>query len=153
MPGPTPKSSRTRQRRNRVSTAATRSAPAWRLPDLPPLGGSAKWHPLTVGQWEAMRDGPFADEYLPQDFGGMVRLARLWDAANKARKPEMLAKLAGEIRLQEQRFGLSPIDRRRLQWEVERGEEAEERTRSRRQRKTASATVEEDPLNYLKAVK
>ncbi len=32
--------------------------------------------------------------------------------------------LAAEIRLQCQRFGLSPIDRRRLQWEVARGEEA-----------------------------
>lgn len=153
MPGPIPKSAKTRQRRNRVSTAATRTAPAWEVPDLPALGGRAQWHELTQAQWDAMRTGPFADEYLPQDFGSMVRLARLWDAANKLRKPEGLAKLMGEIRLQEARFGCSPTDRRRLQWEVERGEEAEERTRTRRQRKTAAEAVEEDPLNFLKAVK
>lgn len=153
MPGPVPKSARTRQRRNKVATAATRSAPAWRLPDLPPLGPRSQWHELTVAQWAAMRDGPFADEYLPQDLGGMIRLARLWDAANKARRPDVLKALLTEIRLQEQRYGLSPIDRRRLQWEVERAEEAEDRSSARRQRKTAASAAEEDPLNYLKAVK
>ena len=37
------------------------------------------------------------------------------------------AGLAAEIRLQRQCFGLTSLDRRRLQWEIARGEEAEKR--------------------------
>jgi hypothetical protein len=39
--------------------------------------------------------------------------------------------LAAEIRLQRQCFGLTPLDRRRLQWEIERAEAAERRDRPR----------------------
>lgn len=152
-----PKSAATRQRRNRTSTAAKRSAPAWRVPDLPPFGelfgGRVQWHPQTVAQWNRMRNGPFADEYIEADFDEMIALARLWDARNKTRDPVKMMKFMVEIRLQGQRFGLTPIDRRRLQWEVDRGDEAEQRTTQRRQRKAATRAVEEDPLNYLKAVK
>jgi hypothetical protein len=49
------------------------------------------------------------------------RLALLWDEFYK--KPN--AQLMAEIRLQESRFGLSPLDRSRLQWEIKRGEDAE----------------------------
>jgi len=35
--------------------------------------------------------------------------------------------IGAEIRLQGVRFGLSPIDRRRLQWEIEHTEEAQHR--------------------------
>jgi len=41
-----------------------------------------------------------------------------------AKETRKRAALAQEIRMQGQRFGLSPIDRRRLQWEVERAETA-----------------------------
>ncbi len=61
-----------------------------------------------------------ASEYLESDVPGLVMLAVLKDDFfNDPRST-----LAAEIRLQEQRFGLSPIDRRRLQWEVERVESA-----------------------------
>ena len=57
--------------------------------------------------------------------------------------------MAAEIRQQSVRFGLSPIDRRRLQWEVEKGEQATERTSKRRQHKEASS---KDPREALKVV-
>ena len=56
--------------------------------------------------------------------------------------------LAGEIRLQGQLFGLTPIDRRRLQWEVARAEEAEEQ---RKRRKPPTVPVA-DPRSIIRAV-
>jgi hypothetical protein len=60
-----------------------------------------------------------AGQWLDTDRDALGRLAVLWDAFYKA--PD--AKALAEIRLQEARFGLSPIDRSRLQWEIQRAEE------------------------------
>src|SRR5688572_16253184 len=64
---------------------------------------------------------PMATQWLETDIDALGRLALLWDEFY--RKPTAL--LMAEIRLQEGRFGLSPLDRSRLQWEVARGAEAE----------------------------
>jgi hypothetical protein len=47
---------------------------------------------------------------------------------------------AQEIRLQAQRYGLSPMDRRRLQWEIERADEAQAKGRKRAAHKVDNAT-------------
>ena len=62
--------------------------------------------------------------------------------------------LAAEIRLQRQCFGLTPLDRRRLEWSVEQVEEAKEK----RQRKKApmvepAPAVENDPRRLLQVVR
>jgi hypothetical protein len=57
--------------------------------------------------------------------------------------------LAAEIRLQEREFGLTPMDRRRLQWEVERGESAAQRTENRRK---PVANPAKDPRSVLSVV-
>jgi hypothetical protein len=62
-----------------------------------------------------------SSQWLESDVDGLGRVAVLWDEFYKA--PD--AKVMAEIRLQEQRFGLSPLDRSRLQWEVKRGEDAQ----------------------------
>lgn len=54
------------------------------------------------------------DEYLKADIHGLYVLADLVD--QYWCKPSV--KLAAEIRQQRQCYGLTPIDRRRLQWEV-----------------------------------
>jgi hypothetical protein len=60
---------------------------------------------------------------------------------------------AGQIRLNEERMGLSPIARRRLQQEIDRAEAAEERVLTRRnQRVTPAAAKREDPRRALRAV-
>ena len=56
-----------------------------------------------------------AAEFLQADRHGLYRLAVLVDAFWRTEDP----RLASEIRLQAQCFGLTPIDRRRLQWEME----------------------------------
>lgn len=83
-----------------------------------------------------------ADEFLHADTDGLLMLAVLEDAFWKS--PDK--KLAGEIRLQRQCYGLTPIDRRRLQWEIVRAEKAE------RTRKKPEAPVAGDPRVALRAV-
>lgn len=127
MPGPPPKDPKIRQRRNRASTA-TRLEPDEKrrryAPRLPDLGEDKKWHALTVAWWRDVWHSPMAEQYLEADKHALYRLAVLVDAFWK----EPSRDLAGEIRLQQQAFGLTPIDRRRLQWSVEQ-EEARRRPR------------------------
>ncbi len=85
-----------------------------------------KFHRLTRAWWRHVWESPMAGEYLPTDIDGLARLAILVDDYYCAPGKELLA----EIRLQEARFGLSPIDRSRLQWEVAKGEEAERKRKS-----------------------
>lgn len=55
--------------------------------------------------------------YLDADVPGLARLASFIDLASRG---ETSAALLSEIRQLEDRFGLSPMARRRLQWELER---------------------------------
>jgi hypothetical protein len=88
-----------------------------------------------------------SSEWDESDIHGLYLLAQLIDDFWTG-KPGMTKKeIAAEIRLQRQSYGLSPIDRRRLQWEIDKGEEAAAKTHERR---TLPASKRADPR--LKAV-
>ena len=73
------------------------------------------WHPLTRAWWNDAWASEMAPQWVHSDIHGLFILAALVDAFwNGA------IELAGEIRLQGQRFGLSPLDRSRLHWEIDR---------------------------------
>jgi hypothetical protein len=152
MPGPTPKPSATRQRTNKTSTAAKLSlAPSGiKPPTLPKRkddrGKFVKWHPRTVDWWKSVWASPMAVEFLDSDVHGLLTLAELEDEFHKSTDTRTRLDLVKEIRLQRQAFGLTPIDRRRLQWEVERVKGAEEKTTKKRGR------PKKDPREYLRAV-
>jgi hypothetical protein len=137
---PLPKDPKLRQRKNRDSTAAQLEAPAGLLeiPDLP-ARGRRKWHPFTVAWWTAVRTSPMATEYLEADLNGLYMLAVLVDEF--WRLPS--AQLAAEIRQQRQCFGLTPIDRRRLQWTVQRVEEGAKRQAAPSSRRRSSGDARE----------
>jgi hypothetical protein len=120
------KHSSVRARRNKTSTHATLTVD--HDVEAPPLPGDRVWHPQTVEWWADVWASPMAPEYDASDRHGLFVLAVLVDGF--WHKPHWTA--AAEIRLQRQCFGLTPMDRRRLQWEIDRGEAAAERTRSRR---------------------
>lgn len=155
---PAPKPVALRQRRNRTPGAATlpsaKSMAKNTVPDLPKREKATEiWHPLVVAWWRSVWTSPMASEYLPSDVnGGLFQLAELhqvfWAAATSK---ERLA-AAAEIRLQEVRFGLSPIDRRRLQWEVEKGEKAVEQTTSRRKARRLQRLSKKNPRDVLQVV-
>lgn len=140
MPGPAPKPAGQRRRRNTVAGARTLTI-VDDAPAPPPLPRHLD-HPQTLAWWDAIWSSPMAPEFDPSDLHGLYLLADLvncyWseDASRGMTKKE----LAAEIRLQRQCFGLTPIDRRRLQWEIERGDQASEATERRRTSRRPKAT-------------
>lgn len=150
MPGPAPKHPSTRARRNRTSTASTLQAdPKLKAPELP----DQAWHALTVSWWRDVWSSPMAPEFDDSDRHGLFALAMLVNDFWTAETARERRDLAAEIRQQGQRFGLSPIDRRRLQWEIERTEEAQEKGTRRRAASTPrGASQTKDPRGILRAV-
>jgi hypothetical protein len=94
-----------------------------------------------------------AGEWLDSDVkGGLYRLAELNQKLWTCTDTDTFLAVQREIRLAEVGYGLNPIDRRRLQWEVEKGETAEERTKSRRHMKRLDVVSKKDPRDVLKIV-
>lgn len=148
-----PKPDELRQRRNRSATKATLPTPEEsaenEVPQLPERDGG--WHRMVTEWWESAWRSPMASEWLRSDMlGGLYEIAMLrqdfWTADSQGKRQAA----ASEIRLQEVRFGLSPIDRRRLQWTIEQGETAAERTAARREAKRPKPG--KDPRAALKVI-
>lgn len=131
---------------NRASTRAMLPAEGNSEVKAPHLPKHRDWNRLTRLWWRDIWRSPMAVEFLQSDSHGLYLLAdlvdRYWEAPSIA--------LAGEIRLQRQCFGLTPIDRRRLQWEVERVESATHGKSA----VTTSPTPEkrDDPRRFLELV-
>jgi hypothetical protein len=141
--GPAPKPAHLRQRTNRKIGSGPITAPASpRVPTIPNPDARA-WHPLTLVAWDHAWRSPMASQWLETDADALGRLALLWDDFYKAPSAEALK----EIRLQSALFGLSPLDRSRLQWEVAKASEVEQRARQTPQHLTR------DPRAVLMAVK
>lgn len=114
-----PKNPATRQRRNRAATRATLPSEEERahvrIPPLPKKGAAGRtWHELTRAWWNDIWRSPMAAKWLRADWHGLYRLAAMVDRFWFSPDP----KAHGEIRLHEQRYGLTPLDRWRLQWEL-----------------------------------
>src|SRR4051794_13417822 len=142
-PPPKPYGSAARHRWARPkATAAVLHTPEpgeVRVPALPRRApGTGEWHPLTTAWWRDVWASPMAPEYDNSDRHGLFALAMMvndfWSASDAKERREA----AQEIRLQAQRYGLSPMDRRRLQWEIERADEAQAKGRERAARRVES---------------
>ncbi len=130
------KSPETRERRNVSKTAATLTGDGVKPPNLP-AGIRQK---ETRTWWKSIWASPMAEEWLESDRQSLLRLAMLVDEfwAKPAHK------LGAEIAKQEARFGLTPYDRHRMQWKVEKPTE----------RSVAPvADPKVDPRTVLRAVK
>jgi hypothetical protein len=151
VPGPAPKPAALRQRRNATSTRAVlRSDVRVVMPELPERrteDGEPEWHPLVVLWWRDLWSSPMAPEYHSSDVHGLLLIAQLRDQFWR----EPTQALAAELRLQQREFGLTPLSRRTLQWEIERAEEAQERGRRRREAAASGAPVG-DPRRALQVV-
>lgn len=148
MPGPAPKSHAIRQRRNKSATKAVlppEVSPRSRAPALP---AERDWHSMTRKWWRDVWASPMATEYVRADEHALFRLAVLIDMFWTKPSKE----IAAEIRLQQQAFGLTPSDRRRLEWSIEQAEQAKDRGEQREVRRSRRATVieHEDPRALLK---
>ena len=142
MPAPK-KHSTVRARSNKASTASTLDSGASGIaPTLPTKpaeydGEGARinedWHEETLAWWADMWASPMAKEYHSSDKHALFVLAVLVDQFWRA--PD--TKLASEIRLQRVAFGLTPYDRRRLEWTIEVTEDAKDKGKGRRESKGA----------------
>jgi hypothetical protein len=145
---PLPKPVELRQRRNKAVTRATLSAEnaPTKAPRLPKIDG-VEWHKMTRAWWRDVWRSPMAAEYVDADKHALYRLAVLinkyWESPTQA--------LAAEIRLQQQAFGLTPLDRRRLEWSIEQAETANTRRQQRAVRMAQAGEI--DPREALRAVK
>lgn len=149
MPGPPPKPAHLRQRTNRKSGATSLSiVPARDAAKAPkiPNPDEREWHPLTLKAWAHAWASPMASQWLETDEDALGRLALLWDDFYKRPSADALK----EIRLQSALFGLSPLDRSRLQWEVNRADESEQK---QQRRAAPRRTGTGDPRAVLKAIK
>ncbi len=148
MPGPLPKAPGTRQRRNKTQGASLETKEPV-ITETPPLGTppdpEKPWHPRTVEWWDQVWSSPMAQEYVHADIDGLLGMATLVDQFWHA--PDV--KLAAELRLQRQAYGLTPLDRRRLQWEVVRAVVAQRRTQGPEKPKAGA----EDPRGALGPVR
>ena len=146
MSGPPPKNPKIRQRRNRSVTSATlrTNKSHHRRPHLPKRDDNKAWHKLTRAWWRDVWHSPMAEQFLEVDKHALYRLAMLIDAfwSQPSRQ------LAAEIRLEQQAFGLTPLDRRRLQWTVEQ-EDERRRTRTRQAPRERES---DDPRKILRMV-
>jgi hypothetical protein len=71
---------------------------------------------LTRQWWKRIWASPLSPHWAEADLGALYTLAALRDRF--FREPSV--SLAGEMRLIEERFGLSPTSRRRLDWTISR---------------------------------
>lgn len=139
-----------RARRNKATTNATLSGSVSKR-ERPSLPSSRAWLPETVAWWEDVWASPMAAEFHESDTHGLLVLAALID--HFWTEPD--AKLAGEIRLQRQSFGLTPYDRRRLEWTIESADQAKDRGRARRARSAGDRPTPkpgDDPRSVLSVV-
>lgn len=142
--GPNPKDPKLRQRRNKSVTKSTLVIDSRKtIKRAPQLPKDRAWDPMVRKWWKDVWASPMANEYLPSDVHGLLILAALmdkfWMFPNK--------QLASEIRQQQQAFGLTPLDRRRLEWTVVQTEDAKDK----RDKKRASEAVivNDDPRGIL----
>lgn len=154
MPPP-PKHHSVRARVNKASTRATLTEPNpedVEIPELPPMRlverkrkGSdglvekymveVPWRLETQQWWEDVFSSPMASEFHSSDRHGLFRLAVLIDEFWTNPSTQANA----EIRLAQKDYGLTPLDRRRLEWTIASAEKATDDGRKRR------ATTESAP--------
>lgn len=145
------KHSSTRARANRSSTAAT-------LVDVPndcetPLLEPVDhdWHPMVLKWWDAIWAAPMSGEYHDSDVHQLFLLAMVYDDFYNCEPGTVRrAQLAAEIRQQRAAFGMTPYDRRRLEWTIETAESAKDRGRERRGRQMRTP-MGKDPRDLLRS--
>lgn len=137
--GPTPKPASQRQRRNKTTSAAEIAAPPATKLELTDLLGK-HLHRLTLLTWNVWWASPLTDEWVDADVPDLVALAALVEAYWRA-DPADRPKIHAEIRMAAREFGLTPMSRRSLQWEIKRLEETKKPAEPRPRRKSGRATL------------
>lgn len=124
MPGPSPKDPAARARRNKTSTKAVIRRPNDPLiPKLPSRRGMKTWRVSTRKWWEAFWSSPMATQIdTESEYHIILRYAVLKDAFEEATSEglvDRMVKISAELRMIEKDYGMTPMPRRTLQWEID----------------------------------
>lgn len=136
MAGPAPKSPEERRRRNIPAAGEWVTLPAEPYdgprPKLPSRLGGNRPRKATLDTWRRWWSSPMAWLWDEGDWPGLIRLLVVVDEFHRSGKLALVT----EIRLQEDRFGLSPKGRQALRWRLPGAEDdlREEQTREPRRR-------------------
>lgn len=103
--------------------------PTPRLPDRP-----AGWTDMTRDWWADVWASPMSDEWHESDVHNVYVCAMLYDDMWTGETATARQKAAAEFRQQRASLGLTPYDRRRLEWTIEGAEEAKDKGAQRRSR-------------------
>ena len=138
-----------RARRNTASTASklTRSAEV-----VPPMPSGPAWHSETAKWWNDVWSSPMSPEWDESDIHNVTICALLFNDMWLAETAKERKDAAAEFRLQRKDLGLTPYDRRRLEWTIASADEATDRGRQRRERRATPAETGADPRDVLRAV-
>lgn len=160
--GPAPKDPSTRARGNKTSTRATLAAvenpeipempdPMQYVPSPFPKGSDLysepAWYPAVKEWWEAIWSSPMSSEFSEESdkHGLYLGCALLQESINPMNKiterMSALTKFEGVVR----NYGLNPMARRALQWEIDRGDSADKRTRARHMAERSPVKAVDDP--------
>jgi hypothetical protein len=162
--GPAPKDASVRARANKASTKATLYAIEGEV-TIPPMPAAehyvpcpfpessefyyeAFWYPAVEQWWIDIWSSPMSSEFSESDMHGLyMGCMFLQETINPRNKATERAAFATKLEQINRNYGLNPMARRSLQWEIDRGDEATDRTDKRRQAKAQSrpATPTFDP--------
>lgn len=145
MPGPLPTDLEVRARQNKAATRAElgEDDPQVKIPPMPKhyeerefrrkgADGIVKtgveqvetpWHPMSIDWWNDIWPSPMAKQWHSSDIHGLYMLLYLMDSFY--RSPNV--KDHSEIRLARMPYGLTPLDRRRLEWTLANTKTAEKK--------------------------
>jgi hypothetical protein len=129
---PIPKPPGTRRRRNAAPAPTKLRADQTTREGVPPLPEASSFLPSTREWWKTIWSSPMATIWLDADVPALVRLAFLVDTASRG---DARGYVLRAIQALEDRFGLSPLSRRRLQWEIDNA--------------GGAASAENDPVNVI----
>lgn len=127
----------TRARRNVAATAAKLSVVEGESTDVPEMPSGVEWHEMAVQWWSDVWSSPMSPEWDESDLHNVILCAMLYNDIWMAESAKDRKDAAGEYRLQRKDLGLTPYDRRRLEWTIETASEARDRGEKRRSKPVA----------------
>ncbi|AON97424.1 terminase small subunit [Rhodococcus phage ChewyVIII] len=158
--GPPPSDPNKKTRTNKTSTRATLSV--IENPDIPPMppavdfvapagkGQQPRWNAAVTRWWNDIWSSPMSGEFQSSDIHGLyLGCKQLHEALNPMNKPTDQASFMTKFEQTIRNFGLNPMARRALQWEIERGTEAETKTQERERKMREAAEKKTGPTGVV----
>ncbi len=131
-------------RRNKTTTRAVLTPQE--DPTIPDLPKGTRWHAQVQDWWKRAWSSPMVPEWTESDIDALYMAARLMQMFwRSSTSPNECKALAAEIRQLLSQCGLTPMSRRSLQWEIDRGEAAAEATEKRRGRSSTATESADEP--------